>query len=265
MDFDEYWQENKRFVTIVCAGLILFLIGRKVVSSTLGADVKVEARALSSAEKKLKNPMYNARDRDAAKRENETLKAVVAELAEAVAFVPRRDFTLVGARSASSRYHSTLAKVRDELLLLAGRASMVLERDLGMPQLSPTRSEEIGRFLEGLDLIERVARLAMDSHVDSVEDLGVVLDTSLDTKDGVGYMERTRVRATLEGSGSSLLEFLRRSRRAELVLGGQPLVIEAVDLRSAKRGDGAELKVTFNVVRLAQAVDSDADSDEELN
>ena len=54
-----------------------------------------------------------------------------------------------------------------------------------------------------------------------------------------------------------------RARRPELVPGGQPLVIEELDMRAAKRGVGAELEIRFNVVRLAPLVASES-SEEEL-
>ena len=102
MDFDEYWQENKRFVGLVFAALVVFLIARAVVFSTLGGDVQAAARALSNAETKLKTPMYDVHDRDAAQAENEALKVVVDRLSAAVAFAPREGFDLGDARSASS-------------------------------------------------------------------------------------------------------------------------------------------------------------------
>jgi hypothetical protein len=264
MDFDEYWQENKRFVGFVLAALVVFLIARGIVSSTLGGDVKAARIALSKAESKLKTPMYDARDRDAAKRVNAELKTLVEELSAAVAFVPRKGFDLEGARSASSRYHSTLASVREELLPLAGRANMALDGDLGQPDLSPTRSEEIGRYLEGLDLVDRIVRLAIATHVARVEDLQVTLDPALRSKDGVGALERTRVRATLGGDGQELLEFLRRARRAESVPGGQPFVVESVDMRTAKRGVGAELELILDVVRLTEDTPSGDEAEELL-
>lgn len=264
MDFDEYWQENKRFVGLVFAAFVVFLIARGVISSTLGGDVKAQTLALSKAEGKLKTAMYNAQDRDAAKAQNDELRALVGALAEEVEFVPRPGFDLEGARSASSRYHSTLAKVREELLPRAGRANMALDGDLGQPELSPTRSEEIARYLEGLDLVDRIAQLAIETRVAGVDDLVVSLDPALRSKDGVGDLERTRVRAKLDGSGDRLLEFLRRSLRPELVPGGQPFVIEHIDMRTKKRGGGAELDLIFNVVRLHDEV-HEGDDTEEVN
>ena len=52
-----------------------------------------------------------------------------------------------------------------------------------------------------------------------------------------------------------LLEFLRLTQRAERVAGGQTLIVESADLRTAKRASCAELEVIFNVVRFAPIED----------
>lgn len=251
MDFDEYWQENKRFVGLVALGLVVFLIARSVIDGTVGDAMRGERLELSKAQKKLSNAMYDARARDSARRDNQALEAVVAELSEAVAFEPRARFTLADTRSASSRYHGILANARDELLPLAGRNNMALDTDLGQPELSPTRPEDIERYLEGLDVVDRIVRLAVECRVGAMDDLQVTLDNTLRSRKGPGALEKTRVKATLEGDGRALLEFLRRTQRPEEVPGGQALVVELADLRSAKRRVGAELEVVFNVVRFA--------------
>ena len=255
MDFDEYWQENKRFVGYVAAALIVFMIARSVIDSTVGGEVRSERLALKSAQDKLKTAMYDGQARVKAKIDNRELTEVVDQLSQAVGFVPRPAFELTDSRSASSRYHSTLANTRDELLPLAGRHNMALDADLGQPELSPTRAEDIERYLEGLDLVDRMVRLAVDAGVTSMEGVQVTLDNSLRSREGVGALERTRVKAKLAGSGRALLEFLRLTQRAERVAGGQTLIVESADLRTAKRASGAELEVIFNVVRFAPIED----------
>ena len=135
MDFDEYWQENKRFVGYVAAALIVFMIARSVIDSTVGGEVRSERLALKSAQDKLKTAMYDGQARDKAKIDNRELTEVVDQLSQAVGFVPRPAFELTDSRSTSSRYHSTLANTRDELLPLAGRHNMALDADLGQPEL----------------------------------------------------------------------------------------------------------------------------------
>lgn len=255
MDLDEYWQENKRFVGFAVGALVVFLIARSILHSSVGGAVDAQRVALISAQNNLKQAMYDGRARDAAKRDNLALEAVVGELSAAVAFRTRPTFTLGDTRSATSRYHGILADTRDALLPLAGRQNMALDTDLGQPDLSPTRPEDIERYLEGLDLVDRLVRLAADCGVGAVDDLQVTLDTALRSREGVGAIEKTQVKAKLEGNGRALLEFLRRSQRAESVAGGQALVIEFVDMRQAKRRVGAELDVIFNVVRFAPIED----------
>ena len=75
---------------------------------------------------------------------------------------------------------------------------------------------------------------------------GFKLGVGASTGDIVEGWERA-----FEGDGRALLEFLRRTQRPEEVPGGQALVVELADLRSAKRRVGAELEVVFNVVRFA--------------
>ncbi len=261
MDFDEYWQENKGFVGTVFAGFVVILIAYLVIGNTLGEDVQSAKRTLGSAEAKLRTAMYDSKARDAATEANEGLEAVLAELEASVAFQPREGFDLENAISGSSRYHRVLADLRDELLPLAGRRSMVLARDLGQPDLSPTRDEEILRYLEALDMIDRVVRLGLDLGIERIEKIHVVLDAGLRSKDGVGAVERTRVEFDLGGGGDALLELLRKSQYPTAVLGGQALTLGPVDMRPAKRNKDSEASVSFYVVRLAELAPDEEDEE----
>lgn len=262
MDFDEYWQENKGFVGVVLAGLAVFVIARMVIAGTLGEDVNAARRTLNGAEQKLRTAMYDADARDAAQTANAGLQEVRGRLEAGAAFVPREGFDLEGAISPSSRYHRVLADLRDGLLPEAGRANLVLDRDLGQPDLSPTREEEIVRYLEAMDLVERVVRLGLDLGLERIEDVQVTLDPALRGKEGVGTVERTRVRFELGGSGAALLELLRRSQQPDRVLGGQALALGPVDVRPAKRTDDSEATVSFYVVRLAELATDDDDQED---
>jgi len=263
MDFDEYWQENKRFVGIVFAGLVVFMIVYAVIGGTLGEGVQSSRRTLNSTEGKLRTAMYDSSARDQAKRQNEALDVVLGDLEAAVAFEARDEFTLEGAISASSRYHRVLADLRDRLLPVAGRANLILDRDLGQPDLSPTREEEIVRYLEALDLVERVVSLGIDQQLARVENIHVVLDSGLRSKDGVGAIERTRVEFEFGGSGAAILELLRRAQEPDRVLGGQALMLGEVDMKPAKRSQESEATVSFLVVRLAELPGDDEDEEEQ--
>ncbi len=77
MDFNEYWQENKRFVLTVLGALILFWIGNAVISGSVGADLKSSTRKVTSLTGKLKEQRFTGADKSRAMEQNEALEQTV--------------------------------------------------------------------------------------------------------------------------------------------------------------------------------------------
>lgn len=259
MDFDDYWQENKSFVGQVAAGLVVFLIGLAIVNKTVGADVK-SARAKRSAEqRKLNAPAYSAMDRDLAREDNELLNAAVVALGETVQFRSRPIFRDPDEPTTAGRYLDAVAQVRDELLPMAGRANVQLDTTFGLPEISPTREDELERYLDGLDLVERVMRLAIQEGVAEVRSVRIRLDTRLGSKEGIGAVERTRVQFDLRGNDLAILRVLQRAERQMR----PPLVIDELEMEP-QRGttDQARAMVTYLVTRVA--AETAAETDDEL-
>jgi len=207
MDLNDFWQENKRFVLLVAGGLLVFVIGMLVVDSLYGAKLKRMTARLTKAQNGLKTSMYQRRDLDAAREENKGLRAALAELYQAVEFVPAPEFA-PGSGPAANRYFAVVSEVRDELTERAGRAGMTLEDELGLPALSPTKEAEILRYLEGLDLVDRVARLAIEVGVKRMEKIKIKLDTRLTSKKGISGLEKTVVEMQLIGPSPALVRLL---------------------------------------------------------
>ncbi len=42
MDFNDYWQENKRFLITVGIGLLVFMIGEMILDSVWGEDLRAQ-------------------------------------------------------------------------------------------------------------------------------------------------------------------------------------------------------------------------------
>ena len=117
-------------------------------------------------------PTDQSSDLRAAREENEALRAALRTLSEAVVFRARPGFE-PGEGSATNRYFSVVADVRENLVARAGRAGVKIPDDLGLPALSPTKEQEIQRYLEALDLIERAVSLAIEVGVASVEKIKI--------------------------------------------------------------------------------------------
>jgi hypothetical protein len=250
MDLETFWQENKRFLGLVAAGLVLFLLGELAIGAAFGDDLAAQRRALSTATRNLSGEsFYGRQELERARADNEALKGALDQLARAVAFETRAPFRLDPARgSASSQYFAAASRTRDELVALAGRADLRLPETVGLPALSPTRDEEIERHLEALDLIDRVVRLCVDAGVERIDTIDITLDPALSSRQGVGFLERTRIAFKLSGDPTALQRLL-LATQAEGE--GTPLLLGAVELQLPRReNESARLDASFVVGRL---------------
>ena len=257
MDLNDYWQENKKFLLTVFAGLVVFLIGQVLISSFLDGKLQGAQRQVSNAKKKLGASMYGSADLTMAREENAALQAAVASLSEAVAFEPRPEFKIdASGGRASNQFFATVTSAREDLLRLAQRRGVRLPDHLGMPGLSPTHEDEIVRTLEALDVVDRACRLAIDAGVSRIDELGIKLDPGLGSRDGVGQLEKTSVSMTLSGPGAALLRFLSATQSTEEY--GQALVVEELLLQPSRRkNEEARLDLELNVIRLHIATDDE--------
>ncbi len=256
MDLNEYWQENKRFLAIVAAGALAFLVGELVIDGVIGKDLALERRQVSRARAELARGRYSAADLDVARDENEALSAALDELTGRVDFTPRPEFRLDPARGgATTQYFARVSAVRDELLRFAGRLGARLPEELGMPALAPTRDEEIERHLEALDLVERACRLALEEGVPAIDRIGVRLDPGLGSRRGVGRIERTRVEMRLSGPSDALVAWYLATQDPRR---GGPLLVEELEM-VPERGKEREarLELTFLVARVRREAEEE--------
>lgn len=248
MDFNDYWQENKRFVYTVLVGLVVFLFGYSYLSGHFGDQIKAKTTKIAKHEKALKSGLFTRADLDLVTGDNEGLLAARDALEGGLAFVARPEFTLAGDVSPANQYLRALADVRDDILPKANRASVRVDEGLGLPKLSPTKPDEIVRYLEALDVIDAVVSAAIDSRVRRIEKMQVRLDPGLDSKAGVGRIEKTQVNVRLVGSTVSLVSVMARTQRSE---DGRVLPVGKLEMTANKqRPDEVQLDVTFHVVRL---------------
>lgn len=255
MSAQDWWQENKRFALATAGGAIVFLIGWMLVQTFYGDDLSRARRSAELTARKLgSESMYGKTAREEAEARNTALKQAVASLSEAVHFVPRPFWTLDPARgTASSQYFAAVAATREDLLQRAGRANARIPEELGLPALSPTKDGEIERHMHALDLVDRAVRTALAQGVARIDRIEIRLDPRLNSKEGVGRIEKTRVLFALSGAPRAMVDFLAAAQERS-VEGGMPLTVEKVDLLPAKnKADEASLEVVFVVARVERA------------
>jgi len=245
MDFNEYWQENKRFVTSVAIGALIYLISSMLITNSVGDDLNRVKGNLRGVTTDLKKGRFSTADKSRAEEQNEALLRSVAALTEIVAFQPRPEFRIDAGRPVGSQYVERVSAVRDDLLRRAGRNKLRLPEDLGLPALAPTRDEEILRHLHALDLIERVVSTAIEFDVERIDKIEIKLDPGLYSRQGVGRLEQTRVRMKLSGASGPLVDLLAHTQSPD---GGAALMIDELEiLPERNKAQSSRMEVVFLV------------------
>jgi hypothetical protein len=165
--------------------------------------------------------MFTSADLAQARAENEALRAVVTEIAAHADFAPREEFTLRPGDAPSSRYFSVVTDVRDDLRQRCSRAGLSIPEDLGLPSLSPTREQEIARYLEGLDVVEATIQMAIEAGVERIDKIEIDVDNRLLSGKPIDDLEKTLVEFRITGDSPpivTLLELLEQERDDRVVL-----------------------------------------------
>lgn len=231
MDLEEFWQENKRFVLTVAAGAIVFLIGLAVIDGTIRGEVLASRRGVATNQRNLKRPLFKSQHLSRAKEQNEALDAALGALRAQVEFRPREEFVAEGrAGSVSNTYFAQASNVREDLLMHAGRANMRLPESLGLPS-SVVDETEIARYLEGLDVVDRVVRLGLEAGVERFVDIKISLDPALLAKKALPPIEETEVEFELAGDPAPLVRLVALTQGERF---GQPLILRDVEMKSAR-------------------------------
>jgi len=254
MDFNDYWQENKRFVISVAIGAVIYLIASMMISSSVGADLAKVKLSLNRVERDLSKGRFSTTDKSRAEDQNEALQVAVTELTGLVTFQPRPEFDLDTSRPVGSQYVERVAAVRDELMRRAGRRKVRLPEDLGLPALAPTRDEEILRHLHALDLIERVISQAIELGVDRIDKIEIKLDSGLHSRQGVGRVERTRVRMKLSGASGPMVDLVAGTQAMEYGTAGMIDELEILPERNKTRT--SRMEIVF-LIPYVQPLDTD--------
>jgi len=248
VDLDAYWQENKRFLVAVGAGVVLFLIGWMAIASFFGDELASQRRRQKALEADLKQPLHSSSALAAARAENEALEQVFGELAGRVEFAPRPEFALRPGDAASSRYFGVVSDVRDDLLVRCGRAGLAFPDDLGLPKLAPTREQEIARYLEALDVIEATLQLGIEAGCERVDRLRVELDPRLRSNRPVEDLEKTLIECRLVGAAPPLVALLGLLQQER---DGRVILVERAEMQAARSaGDDVRLDLVLAVAHL---------------
>lgn len=230
MDLSNYWQENKRFLTSVGIGVVVFTAAWMLIDNYLGADLRAQSSRKTKLESDLKAPMFSNADLDIAKADNAALVDACKKLRERVDFVARPEFRLERGVPATTRYFAVLERTREDLRTRAGRAGLSIPETIGMPAVAPTKEVELGRCLEALDAVEQAITIAIECGVARVDKIRVKLDPRLLSGKPFDDLERTEIEMELIGAPAPLTKWLVALQREH---NGRVLLVHKASIESA--------------------------------
>ncbi|MBK8978081.1 MAG: hypothetical protein IPM29_19425 [Planctomycetes bacterium] len=161
MDLQDIWQEHRRFILGVLAGVVVFFAARAIIGSVIGTEQALRApgltlRSIQSAE------LFTTATRDRARALNDELRTRAEELRHAVAFVPGDEFRLDGKGDPDTYFPEVARRVRTSLLRASQEYGVELaDRDLQWQ--APVGREEIADTLVALAAIEAAAQRLLEA------------------------------------------------------------------------------------------------------
>lgn len=153
MDLHDIWQQHKRWILGVAAGLALFWIGNVLIGTffdSRGAETRVRAIVAGINGEAL----YEADARKAAQEERDRLAAQEARLRAAEEFRPSEDYVLAGKGDPDTWFDEVSRRVRGALLDRAQELGVELT-DKGLRWTPPVGRAEIASTLVGLCVLEQ--------------------------------------------------------------------------------------------------------------
>jgi len=173
LNFDALWQTHRRFLSGAAGALLLFLLAESLIGSTARSSLLSSQRRLRAAEGKLGTPSFGPADVARLEKHARALEERVAELGGRTLPPLRQEFRPQAGQSPTQHYIELTGRLRRELIPWANRRNVDVDETLGLPPISPTDPQKIARVLRGLDLVERVVRLAVESGAGKVSDLEI--------------------------------------------------------------------------------------------
>jgi len=228
VNLDALWQRNRKFILGVLGAVLGFFILLWLLTSGPVGRQDAAGRSLAKAMGDLRSPMFgDAQEREAQAR-LETLRARNADFAAKALPPVRAEYRLPAGKAPAQYYIELTGGLRQDLVSWALRNNCEVDGSLGLPPVSPTQAPQVERVLRGLDVVERVVRLAVASGAIRVEKIAIAERGRRSTGGRPAQLDLTPVQLEVVFEGRSPTPFL-RAMFAESTA-GRPLGLSGLEV-----------------------------------
>ncbi len=229
MNFEEVWQENKSFILMIFAGLVVFGIGYLVINSSFSDEIAANKRGTAAAKRRAKKLPSGAMKR-VERRLNE-IEENLNLLEKELAYKPSPGFTLVGVnRSPDIYFNEMIQRLLKERVEPAASLDIRVPATLGLNGITPKTSAEREWYLNGLDVVSRCCLAGMAAGVESIEPIRIakMLKKSRSRRnETTPYLKPLDVKMTVKGKPGAIDNMLR-----DIMLPGARLAIAKARITS---------------------------------
>ena len=229
MNLDALWQRNRRFALGFAGATLGFFVLLWLLTSGAASRQASAGRALAKAAQDLRAPMFGDAQEREARRTLETLRERNARYAAMALPTVRPEYRLPAGKAPAQYYIELTGALRQDLVAWALRNNCELDPSLGLPPVSPTQGPQIERVLRGLDVVERVARLAVQNGAARVDNVVIAERGRRAAGAKAALLDLTPVTLEVSFAGASPTPFL-RAMLAEAAA-GRPLGLAGVEVQ----------------------------------
>ncbi len=257
MNFDAFWQTHRRFILGMAGGLVVFFI---LLAITGGGSKDRLSKAKTSINRSRRqmqgNELYAANQVATLEQRLEDLRLHNSLLAERDLPAFRQRFQVPPGTPPAQHYISLSGELRDELIGWALRRNCEVDDSLGLPPVSPSQPQQIDRVLRGLDVVDRVVRMAVDFGASEVDKIRVAQNRRRRTGRNVSPLDITPVTMEITFHRASIAPFLSAMLAEQEA--GRPLGMTGLEIlpRNDKRME-QKILLEFGVGALPEPLDGE--------
>ncbi|HYC77698.1 MAG TPA: hypothetical protein VEI02_08740 [Planctomycetota bacterium] len=216
MNFGDFWQEHRRYVTATVAGLVGVFIVTLIIDALYDDDIRKARRTIETAQSERARALPPGVDLAQIKSAREGLEAEFDRLREALVRKPRPEMRLDGGvADPDLHYNAQLDRIRNGVLELCALRNIDVDQRLGLPDQFPASRGEIEHYLRGLDVVEQI--------------LAVCLAAEQRTEGGIARVERIEIeKAPKRGAATARTRPFLGALKVEMSIIGHPRAVDDV-------------------------------------
>jgi hypothetical protein len=208
MDLNDAWQNHRRFILGVGAGLLVLIVGKVVIGTVWNADAAVGG-ATARLQKLNKADTVQKSELSAVLGATTKYGERLGELTERMRFKPDARYLLdKNDKTPDLRFTEIRSQATEALVDVAARGNIRVDESLGLPPFTPAGREAIQRYLLGLNVVQEVVESAILADVRAVDSIEIIDARGKKTKDKRQLAETLTVKFKISGTPSALSELV---------------------------------------------------------